>query len=74
MVRFGWVRSGSASDAHARRIIGDGVIIIPPLELDHLSRWYEKIWEIGKDVPLNISSEEVRLEKSTIPQCRYQIS
>jgi hypothetical protein len=28
------------SDAHAQRIMGNDVIVIPPHESKHMSRWY----------------------------------
>jgi hypothetical protein len=40
---FIWVGLGLVSDAHAQRIMGNGVINIPPRDFKQLSRWYNRV-------------------------------
>jgi hypothetical protein len=41
--RLGWVRLGEVSDAHAQWIMGNGVVIISPHDLQFPSRWYCRV-------------------------------
>jgi hypothetical protein len=40
-----WVRLGEVGDAPAQRIVINGVIIVPPHELEDLSHWYLQLLE-----------------------------
>jgi hypothetical protein len=46
-LKLGWLRSDWASDAHAQRIMGNGVIT-PPHDFKQLSRWYYRLNKIKK--------------------------
>jgi hypothetical protein len=44
-VRFGWVRFGLVSNAHAQGKMGNGVII-PPHDFKQPSRCYYRLWDV----------------------------
>jgi hypothetical protein len=35
-----WIMSGYVRDAHAQRIMDNGIIITPPHDFKQISRWY----------------------------------
>jgi hypothetical protein len=42
-VGLGQDRFGKVCDAHAQRVMGNGVIIIPPHDFKQSSRWYYRV-------------------------------